>query len=512
MEKTRVSGAVFTYLHSLILEQFKKECSEHGTDADYLEKFQVYGYKPYDPSRPNLPSYIADNERVAEYLQKKEKSEINGQYLYSRINRFRQNQYAAPVTLAGIYSKIYFLYLGFEDIDDFVENMPEGINRPTEQEIDIQRYLNGKPRPLEEKEKYIAHYYCAYYTKMRQAINVLDMSIDFTPALVDPADSEHPTYKVFAKEIPTSKNQFSPSYKLKIFEGIAVDRKDTLSISLTDRGGEEDRLIILTIGVKEEDTEHKKFSDEVNPLEKLNDIRGAYCGRSSFNNQVIAGEMLVTRIYKSEKRIFDKNKDEIHTVLDAFDPFYLLYLRLRASQVRSIQEPITPEVIKQKLTEMGYGPKLSPFLGKHYRLFVLKNDKTELSEIALRINEDYSYQMVMSNGKKYEGNVRIIQEDILAFEKTHKGPPKEEDPHFFGQAYVEIVEKPKDGLFKGVFDWRADEFELTSGQCAIIHIDSPTTPVTYRNDSSLDPIALKAKELLKVVGAALGDYTRERAI
>lgn len=501
MKKVKVSGAVFTFLHWLILEEFKQQCSAVEVDADSLEKFQLYGYgSSIDPERPSLPSFIAKNARVKSLLASVGKDEINGQYLYSRVNKFKHNKHAAPITLAGIYSKIYFFYLGFDNIDDFLDNMPPGIGRPTEEEIEIQRYLNGKPRSQADKERYIVDYYCTYYTKIRSSLNVLDMRIDYTPALIDPAESKYPAYKVLAKEVATSENQFSPAYRLKVFEGKAVHRLDTLSITLSATDGDEDRLIILTVGNQDDDEESQKVSGVRNPLMNIRDIRGAYCGRSSHHNQAIAGELMVTKIYKKDQKVFQKNRitdkiEEVHDPLDAFHPSTIEYLKRKASQERSKQEPITITYIENKILEMGYGPKMDKLVGENYRLFVL-NKVGKLSEIFLKIKEDCTYEMNMAKGRKYAGRVRFMDGDILAFEKTQTTPP-EDDLRFLGQAYVEIKDNSASDLSEGVFVWRHNKIPLTTDRCAMIATEKEPIPRTYSDKDTLDEVALKAKELLQ---------------
>lgn len=92
----------FTLLNELI-SKFKS----NYTIKDYKDT-QLYGFGSYDPNKPSLKT---DLEKLC-------KDYINGKYLY---NKMREAASGVPsVRISKDYQYIYFLYLGYENIHDFL--------------------------------------------------------------------------------------------------------------------------------------------------------------------------------------------------------------------------------------------------------------------------------------------------------------------------------------------------------------------------------------------------------
>lgn len=141
MEKSKSSESItltkhtFDRLINSILKLFK-----HRYSIDEISENQLYGFGNYDEK---LPSLKKEFEKVSN-------SFINGKYLY---NKYRELQSGKPqIKISGYYKHVFFKYLGFKDVFEFL------------------KYEVKDKRELEEQEKLLNHettsktyYYVMYY-------------------------------------------------------------------------------------------------------------------------------------------------------------------------------------------------------------------------------------------------------------------------------------------------------------------------------------------------------------
>ena len=453
MGKIKLTRPTFMLLHKLVLEKFQFNCEEEGWDFSKFGNYQIYGYADYATNKPNLPSSLKKNKRIREYLKQKQqkdpqqkKPEVNGQYLYSRFVKFRSNPFAPPVVLAGIYSRIYFLYLDLTNLQAFLEKAEEG-NLLSAEEISVQRSLMDESSPLVGLNEYIHTFGFVYYSKKLNGNYLLNLTINFTPGLVSTKTERYPSYEVKAEEMTPP-----PGFRKKHYKGIAVYEKKALAINLEATDDQENLYIIMAAG-------------ELEGLTKRSIFEGSYVGRSR-EYDVISGQAYLYRLNG------EKGRKQIPELIEK-------RLLSRKRQVRTDQTVLNEDWLVQKLESTGYGSLLDTFAQKTFRLFVM-NNSYQLQQIALQIGDDYSYKMVITENRQYQGRVRILpQSQTLCFESTK--PITQKDDSFFSVAFVDVSDYTSENLdpqnpplLQGSFCWGQWSLSPFHGHCYMV--ESPELP------------------------------------
>tara|TARA_R110000744_G_scaffold165290_1_gene282387 strand:- start:265 stop:1524 length:1260 start_codon:yes stop_codon:yes gene_type:complete len=141
MENTKGSGSIsltkhtFERLITSILKLFK-----HRHSLEDISENQLYGFGNYDD---NLPSLKKEFEKTSNGF-------INGKYLY---NKYRELQSGKPqIKISGYYKNVFFKYLGFNDVFDFLKY-----------EINDKTELHEQQKLLKDETTSKTYYYVMYY-------------------------------------------------------------------------------------------------------------------------------------------------------------------------------------------------------------------------------------------------------------------------------------------------------------------------------------------------------------
>lgn len=113
---------VFYELYDGVLDKFKSEYrSIHGTDP---KPIQIFGLPGYKEKKLTLEESLANNEAVAHLVGDKAPS-INGRYLYDKrfslVKKKREGSLDEYVVVNAPYDKLFFLYLGYEGLEEYKE-------------------------------------------------------------------------------------------------------------------------------------------------------------------------------------------------------------------------------------------------------------------------------------------------------------------------------------------------------------------------------------------------------
>lgn len=131
----RLTKHTFDKLINSILKLFK-----HRYSLETVSENQLYGFGNYDES---LPSLKKEFEKISN-------SFINGKYLY---NKNRELQSGKPqIKLSGYYKHVFFKYLGFNDVFEFLKY-----------EIKDKAELQEQQKLLREETVSKTYYYVMYY-------------------------------------------------------------------------------------------------------------------------------------------------------------------------------------------------------------------------------------------------------------------------------------------------------------------------------------------------------------
>lgn len=127
---------VFNVIFSKIIEQFE---NTYKIGSNYKET-QLFGFGNYNPDKPNLKS---DFEELT-------KGYINGKYLY---NKNRESTAGKPfIKISREYKYVFFNYLGYSDIDEFLN-----------QDFILPNQKSKQLETLHQNNNIEDVYYTAYY-------------------------------------------------------------------------------------------------------------------------------------------------------------------------------------------------------------------------------------------------------------------------------------------------------------------------------------------------------------
>lgn len=131
-----LTSEYFNLLIELVLQKFK---SKHKL-AKLPKAFQIYGYGPFDENKPSLKN---DLEEIGSQF-------INGKYLYDKFRELEKGK--SMIKLNEYYKSLILLYLGFNDVQDFLDT-----HKLSEQETEKQLSL------IYSDKSDATYYYINYY-------------------------------------------------------------------------------------------------------------------------------------------------------------------------------------------------------------------------------------------------------------------------------------------------------------------------------------------------------------
>lgn len=481
MGKIKLSRSVFLLLHEMVLDKFQFNCEEEGYAFHKFGNYQIYGYADYARNKPNLPSSILKNQRVKAYLDKvtatrktNKHPEVNGQYLYSRFVRMRANEYAPPVALASIYSRIYFLYLGFEDLEDFLDD--DEIKAKLKPEaLAVQRLLMQEDQKV-ALPQFLHKYGFAYYSKKLQGIYIVELSINFTPGVVAPLVSDqYPSFQVNAVEITPPLDA-----RRKHYQGNAFYDRQALCINLEATDDKENLFAILTA---------QKFED----LQTAPYFEGSYVGRSR-ENEAISGKAFLYKVAEG------KSSKEV-------PPLIKKRLYSRKNQIRTAPSPPSEKALAQKLERSGYGSLLDSFRNKAFKLFLLQNNGRK-EHYSIQIADDYSFTIYMNPSRFLRGRIKLLAEGkTLCLERTKsKNLTKEK---FYSVALLDLTNIDKQLhesasspiLLPGTFSWGNNMHGPAWTYCQMLEVPSLEIPDSHP----------EIKKLSHIIEEIYADLRRKRS-
>lgn len=141
MENVDSGGSIILTKHTFekltnsIIQVFKNKFS-----LDAISENQLYGFGNYNET---LPSLKKEFEQVSN-------SFVNGKYLY---NKYRELQSGKPqIKLSNYYKHVFFNYLGFSDIHEFLKH-----------EVNDKKELQAQQNLLKQETTDKTYYYVMYY-------------------------------------------------------------------------------------------------------------------------------------------------------------------------------------------------------------------------------------------------------------------------------------------------------------------------------------------------------------
>ncbi len=485
-----VTQNIFIRLHDALLKKFKE--AHRDENIEQLPRYVMYGYKiqKHQEEKPTLIKDILSNSDVKAFLtekygEKDNKKIIDGYYLKTRYQDCLLNR-KSVIKVADSYAYIFFLYLGYNNIFQWLEILKKEAQDKEDPELleDIKLQI-ATLNPEKVHSDYNISYDCYYYSTHRKNIYKLTFQFDLIPIASEPSPSvgvAFPKYKVIAEE------QFMKvsRYTRDIYKGFATIKDDVLYIDLESTGKKENLYIVLPI------MEKAYFNEK-----KMNLVLGSYTGRSH-TQHIISGEIVMHRPEKDESLKAEQEDKDV--------PLFIRnYLFARQFQNRAIQIAYDKEILERLASELGRGPSLVRLTKqKYFRVFVINDSKKgtgyDLVEMSLEIEEDFSFIM-RSPKRKFTGLIMFKQNNLFTFQgETHS-------TYFFVsydlRDYQEKIKKPF--LFSGSFTWSEPGRSILYGRTKLFFSNKLGNPSRYihgkidKEGNNPDDIAVKAyKELNEV--------------
>lgn len=110
-------------LYEQVIQKFKEYYRiKHDLDPTVS---QIFGLKGYQEEQATLESHMESIPKVQEYISS-QGVRINPRYLYDKKNQIdKQNkngQGEKNVRMLEPYDRLFFLYLGYENLEDYLKN------------------------------------------------------------------------------------------------------------------------------------------------------------------------------------------------------------------------------------------------------------------------------------------------------------------------------------------------------------------------------------------------------
>jgi hypothetical protein len=362
LSNIQLTKHTFDKLINSILKLFK-----HKYSIDEISENQLYGFGNFDAK---LPSLKKDFEKISNNF-------INGKYLY---NKYRELQSGKPqIKLSGYYKHIFFKYLGFNDIFEFLKF-----------EVKDKMELLEQQKLLNQETSSKTYYYVMYY---------------------------------FGEDKKMIKAHFTILNNWKTFELIFV-YKDT-----------EDNIVTYTLfGTITQQNNFAHF--ETNFFTEKRKIKGAnfifYIGKSTATERpIIIGTYSSFDKYDHciAGKIIALQFDSKETMMaEAFSNYFEPYISQELIKIRFINESILPKHILKLSTKSPYSDVFGRIPNKYKLIFNLNEETSH--ELMIMI-EKFHYNILC-----LENNI-FIENDNLSLE--NKGQILEISFDIFGVFFLQKV-------------------------------------------------------------------------
>ena len=381
---------IFIVLHDEVVEKFELKCNNENIDPEEIDKYQKYGYGKFNlKDKLSITRDIRENERVRAFFQgngeeKDPKNNLKNLYAGDYLNKRRTFAKKDHVIyLSGIYKKVFFLYLGYEDLDDFLKKSPKLI--ANKDLVDQQRALIEGIKDPDKVSPNTVVYDCLYYSKWRGYVYRQELTINFTEGLIQ--NSTGKAYPIKAKD------KFKRDIKdvEKYYKGDAILKNNRLYVYLTTEDNTEFLDLNIIVGVP-----------PIQDIKMQNLFMGAYVGNSR-SGEIICGEvfLLKQRQGKDYKKLL-KHLREL--------------LKMQQHQFRISGSPFSIEKVKELTHNLG-----TELVNEHkgeYRLFTI-NGELKLVEFGIKIKSNFVCEIQANNHgivEKYEGRIVVVRNKICLLE------------------------------------------------------------------------------------------------
>lgn len=407
--KTVSNSIVFTseYFKVLIEKVHDKFMDKHNLDK-LPKTFQIYGYGAYNEEMPSLKS---DFEEIGSEF-------INGKYLYDKFRILEKGE--SQIKLNQYYKNIVLLYLGYEDVADFLED-----NKLSDVEYEKQLSL------IYKDSEDITHYYINYYFGEEDTILKGQTIISNNWKKI-----KH--IFLYPLEDGTLREYYS--------HGSVKRQGDTITIKTNTLSG--DRYLdgaseIYYIG-------HKSPSN-------INYLIGTYCTFDIYTNTV-AGRSILEKC-ESKEEMIEKSKT----------PYIPPYIAMEIRNKRIVNDSIVPRHELELSSKSPYASLYGKLPGIYELTFDFSDGFKELLKFKILPT---NYQIITLTENVYiekdriellnKGSVinfRFSFSGIIAFERVNI---------FFKSYYLKNASNTQNGVFSGI----DNENRLVNGSLKVVFTES----------------------------------------
>jgi hypothetical protein len=370
-KKCRLTPEIFKLLHDTCLEKVKDE-QESKSKVSLRQLYGFGGEGEYDETKASLKKLIEEHPLTREKFGNN--FIVNTKYFYNKLREMKRG--SAVIVLDKFHAVIYFYFLGFEGVDDFVKSMYEN-GFLTKKQFEDQQGLLNKNNALGEG---LGHFQCYHYSKLWHGIYSFELEIDF-----DSFDFHNPQRKIAKYDVRTISALHKLEHKPVISTGIAIHDSSNLIIDVADQEGISLKKMIFSV---------ERGPDSISAGKVF---LGAYLGISR-NSDIISGTICMMK--KNEGEDASEAPIEIKR-----------YLYLDKWQKRIGLEPLGYDLTSIPLYRDSED-LLQDFVG-NYRFCWLTSTGDRMIESQLIIEESYQFSIktFMSKHGIYSGRI-FIQNNI----------------------------------------------------------------------------------------------------
>lgn len=395
MKKIKLTGVLFEKLLTRIEERCREILEEQNEFYELPDSKgpAFFGFKPYDNFEDSVKGIMTRDQRVIDYLlnlselnKEKKITEadipdlINGKFLYNKYLEYQKNR-NKPILFTGIYSKVFFIFLGCQDFEGFMRSteVDEGVK-------DIQRAIQDASTFFISNlaEKFVGRYFSFHDNEIKRFILELDYLNDMRVRQT----GFHYVSKA-NKDLQRKEALIGPN---KIYEGQALDQGSIVFLNLKSVSKEQGEHNYMSIFL---------YVGGMN-LENMDIVRGVLTTQS-IHGYIFSGEVFLRKVPRETANIsiIENGHRERDTVTRAIKRYLMLQRRTIKVSRR------TPQ-------------KMEDLTAKKYRLDVLEDMEGvwkiwgldhhgRIMQSCLIIESDYTARLRTNSRERNEEQVCIFR-------------------------------------------------------------------------------------------------------
>ena len=393
MEKLKLTQTVFNQLFDDLRRKYEDNIQKNGLEKATGVGAAMFGFREFSESENSIKGIMLLDIKIRDYIKNyfkiKDKEikthkkqlkrdlineKLNGKYLYDRLREAQKGK--TIIQLTGLHAKLYFIYLGYDSLEQFLENADvhsEEVERQLSLNEGIYKYIS------DFATKFVAYYFSYRENKIKKFI----LEIDHINEMRVRQTGFHFVLDDTSQNASPSTFSYSIEYK-----GHAIDRSNYLYIYLQ--------------GDKEEGNFMNIFLYQGGmQIQNMNLVRGTLTAMSA-HGYIFSGEIFLRRIEDLKTTVRELLlKEDLSPETNSIKRYLFL-------ERRTFRIPRNTEQNINQISAKRYSLKAIESMIGIWKIWGV-DYKNRIMQSKLIINHDYSTYLYTHSDVRDERQVCILR-------------------------------------------------------------------------------------------------------